>query len=492
MSEKKIDIPALLALVLLRFRKGWDQAGLAKASRTSPSQISAYHRGLESVPREVLERAAEAAAFPAHLLDPLLRELGSFVAASQGRSRVDRVISRGAVAELVEVSAKSLDVILAPLNRKPARRPPSPADREEAEVLWELLRPLTSRERLMLVEESSDFRTWALCERVVAESIQRAANEPPEALALAQLAMRIADLATVDTRFRSRLRGYALAGVCNGYRVCQNLQAAREAFVHAEERWKEGTGGDRGLLSEALLPWIEAALRRAERKFRAALQKIDQALTLDHGELRGKILVTKSLILEALGDAYGSTRALAEAATLIDSERDPRTAWGVQFNLTMDLCLLERFEEAEPRLAGVRGLAERLGGELDRYRVVWLEGKVAAGLGRLVEAEEAFLRVREKAEEKKLGYTYALVSLDLSLVLLQQGRTGEVKALAGEMLAFFESQGIEREALAAVRLFCEAARREAATVELARRVGRFLHRAQLDPGLKFEDWQTAL
>lgn len=340
MKEKKIDIPALLALVLLRFRKRWDQAGLAKASRTSPSQISAYHRGLESVPREVLERAAEAADFPAHLLDPLLRELGSFVAASQGRSRVDRVISRGAVAELMEVSAKTLDVILAPLIRKVARRSPSPADREEAEVLWELLRPLTGRERLILVEETSDFRTWALCERIVAESLSRAANETPEARDLAGLALRVADLAQVDAQFRLRLRGYALACVCNGHRVCQNLRAAREALARAEELWKAGAGGDQGLLSEAVLPWIKAALRRAERRFSEALLDIGEALALDRGDLRGKILLSKSAIFQTIGDPAGSAAALSEAAPLIDSARDPRTAWGVRFNLIVDLCLL--------------------------------------------------------------------------------------------------------------------------------------------------------
>jgi hypothetical protein len=54
------------------------------------------------------------------------------------------------------------------------------------------------------------------------------------------------------------------------------------------------------------------------------------------------------------------------------------------------------------------------------------------------------------------------------------------------MLPIFRSQEVEREALAALRLFCEAARRKTATVELARRVVRFLHRAQHDPELRFE------
>jgi hypothetical protein len=94
--------------------------------------------------------------------------------------------------------------------------------------------------------------------------------------------------------------------------------------------------------------------------------------------------------------------------------------------------------------------------------------------------------VRRVFLEHPLPYDYALASLDLSLVLLEEGRTAEVRTLAEEMLSVFAAQQVHREALAALRLFCEAAKQEAATVELARRVERFLRRAQLDPGLRFE------
>ena len=47
------------------------------------------------------------------------------------------------------------------------------------------------------------------------------------------------------------------------------------------------------------------------------------------------------------------------------------------------------------------------------------------------------------------------------------------RALAAEMLWIFKAQGIDREALAALRVFREATEREAATAELARRVGDF-------------------
>jgi hypothetical protein len=76
--------------------------------------------------------------------------------------------------------------------------------------------------------------------------------------------------------------------------------------------------------------------------------------------------------------------------------------------------------------------------------------------------------------------------LELALILLEQGRTGETRQLAEEMLPIFQAQKVEREALAALQVFCDAAKRQTVTVELARRVVKFLYRAQHDPELRFE------
>ncbi|HEX3554365.1 MAG TPA: hypothetical protein VIA62_14155 [Thermoanaerobaculia bacterium] len=90
-------------------------------------------------------------------------------------------------------------------------------------------------------------------------------------------------------------------------------------------------------------------------------------------------------------------------------------------------------------------LAERLGEELDLTRVVWLEGKVAAGLGRAGEACADFERVRRVFHRCGLAFDYALVSLELALILLEQGHTAEVRTIAEEMLAIFRAQEVERE-----------------------------------------------
>jgi tetratricopeptide (TPR) repeat protein len=326
---------------------------------------------------------------------------------------------------------------------------------------------------------------------VAAESIAAAPNHPRKARELAELALRIAEVAPGSGPWRDRLQGYAWAFVGNARRACNDLPGAEKAMARARKLWEAGAPGDPGFLEKAWLPGLEAALYKDQRRFPEALKRIDEALALDRGELRAQILITKSGILEALDDTEGSTAVLREAAPLIDGRQTPRLAWTVRFNLLVDLCRLGRAAEAEPGLPAVRRLAERLGEELDLLRVVWLEANVMAGLGRTAEAEAAFQQARRAFTSRGLAYDCALVSLELALLLLEQGRAAEVRPLAQEMLWIFRAQGVHRETLAALHLFCEAARKEEATAELARRVIAYLYRARHDPGLSFEDGAEA-
>jgi hypothetical protein len=73
------------------------------------------------------------------------------------------------------------------------------------------------------------------------------------------------------------------------------------------------------------------------------------------------------------------------------------------------------------------------------------------------------------------------------VLYLKQGRPGEVKTLARQMTPIFQAQGVHREALAALRLFCRAAGDETVTVEMARHLVEYLHRARYDPKLRFKE-----
>jgi tetratricopeptide (TPR) repeat protein len=179
-----------------------------------------------------------------------------------------------------------------------------------------------------------------------------------------------------------------------------------------------------------------------------------------------------------MGDTEGALLALEEAAQFIEAEGDLFQLFFLRFKVANSFCALGRYAEAAKWLPVVRELAIEQGMELNLIRVAWLAAKIDAGEGRVEEAIAGLQQVREDFRAHKLPYEAALSSLDLAVLLLQGGRTAEVKELAATMGWIFKAKGITREALAALSVFCAAAREEIATVEQARKAIRDVEEAQ--------------
>jgi tetratricopeptide (TPR) repeat protein len=184
-----------------------------------------------------------------------------------------------------------------------------------------------------------------------------------------------------------------------------------------------------------------------------------------------------------MGDFQSAIKAIRRIRVV---EVEPRILFGAWFNLAVNYCQLGQYKSAANLLPKIRRLAGQLGNGLDLIRTAWLEGRVAVGLGRPLEAIPALERVREAFAERGLGCDMALVTLELAVLYLEEGHAIKVRELARQMFTILKSQGIHRETLAAVKLFHEAAERRDATVELARRLIDYLRRAQLEPELKFQ------
>lgn len=161
--------------------------------------------------------------------------------------------------------------------------------------------------------------------------------------------------------------------------------------------------------------------------------------------------------------------------------------FGLQFNLADNLLQAGRPEEAEALLPELRKLTAQLGNDLDSLRLRWLEGRMAAGLGRTEDALAALAWVKEELATRQIASDTALVTLEIAVLYLAAGRTSEVRTLARRLVWVFKDHGIHREALAALRLFCEAAERERISLDLVQRIAAFLRRAQGNPDLRFED-----
>ncbi|HEY2291177.1 MAG TPA: helix-turn-helix transcriptional regulator [Thermoanaerobaculia bacterium] len=361
-------------------------------------------------------------------------------------------------------------------------------ERDDAQGLWERLRKQKAAEIRALLDQRQDLRTWALCELLCHRSVEAARDRAERAVELAELALWIAERISGEETWCRRVQGFAWAHLGNARRVHGDLSGADQAFRKARKLWKRGSD-PLNLLARTRILDLEATFRREQGRFRDALMLLDRALAVEGvGEdLRKHLLISKATVLEALGNFGRAIDALSEAALLVAKTGEARLLFTLRFNMAVNYGLLGHYAAVEAMLPKIRRLAAARGDELDLLRVRWLEGRTAAVHGRRREAVEALSRVREGFAAREIAYDAALASLELAVLYLEDRRTADVRLLARQMVWIFRAQGIHREALAALKLFCEAAEKSSLTLDLARRLVRYLHRAQSDPRLRFED-----
>lgn len=363
---------------------------------------------------------------------------------------------------------------------------PGPLDlaplRRRAEELWARLkdRPMTFWPEA--VTALREYQSWSFCEKVCELSVREASRSLKRAAALARLAVKVAEMVQGPAWWCDRVRGYALAHQANVLRVAGHLKEADALLEKARRLWEAGDDPD-GVLDPGRLLQFTAALRRDQRRFDEALILLDQAAPISR--YPGRALVNKGFTLEVIGEHERAIETLLQAVPQIIRDPEPRQVNVLNINLAVNFCHLEKFYEASMLVPQLRSVATELGDEIDLARIDWIQGRVAAGQGRTVEALMLLRAARRKFTAEKMSYDIALVLLEEAVLLLEEGRVAEVKALARELTGVFQAKGVHREALAALRLFVESVEQDAGTAKLARRVLRYLYRARYDEGLPF-------
>lgn len=480
--------PALGAtLRFLRFSRGWTGGDLAKAVQASPPLISDYEKGVKTLSRERLEdlvdpmnvppEAIDAALLALELLDPDLEvppNPGDLT--PEERRRIVRAAARIGAGVAREIRTGLTAAVRAGRLEE---------DRRLAGEVWSVLRQLAPKERRTVVDVAGEHLGWAVCERLCEESEKAGADKAERAVELAELALRVAERTPGPES--DHLQGYAWAFLGNARRVQGNLPGADEAFLCSARFWNAAKPAGRPTpLDEVRLLDLEASLRKYQGRFEEALDLLDRALsrTEDAGA-RVRILIKQATTLELQGAYQQAVLALEEAISLLKGSGESRLHLGIRFNLAVNLLHLSRNDEAAGLLPHVRNLAFRLGNTLDSVRVLWLEGRLESGLGNRKQAIAALTKVREELTSREIAYDAALACLELAVLYLDEKRTGEVKALARQMIWIFSAQGVHREALAALRLFCEAAEHDTVTVDLVKSILGYLERARHLPNLPF-------
>ena len=472
MSEGAED-PDVLRLVVLFLRNyaRLSQVGLGQAARIRQSTLSEIEAGHKLPSDEVLRRLAGAARVPW----PLVARLRSFYAALLAAIPRNGAFQEAQDGLRTMAPGEPLSLSAHAYLMEDEAPPTEPVDRAEAERVWQAVAGLPRHRRRRAIEISPRAsRNWALAKLLCEESERAAADDPQEALDLADLALLIAGQAEGRNPWRSRLSGYAWAYKGNALRVAGHLSKASAAFTQCWRLWSSGAGLEGAHLPEWTLFSLEASLRRGEGRHSEALKLLARAEEAAGGDSRtlASILLKKEFVYEQMGDLEGALATLAEAAPHIEASGDMRLLFALRFETAKALCGLSRYGEAAALLPRIEELARRLGNEMDLLRGAWLTARIQAGQGHREEAMLGLERVRRELTAREIPFDAALAALELAVLYLEEGRTAEVKELAREMAEIFKAQGIAREALAALTLFVEAAQKETATVELVRRVIR--------------------
>jgi tetratricopeptide (TPR) repeat protein len=322
--------------------------------------------------------------------------------------------------------------------------------------------------------------SWRRCEALLEQSRELRASDPEGMVLTASLAASWAD--RLDPRVYAApkladLRALARAELGNARRVTGDIAGAEAEMSRALELAREGTG-DPQLLVRVLD--FMASLYTDQRRFPEALELLDKIYRVHQSRgdahLAGRALISKGIAAGHSLDSEQAIRLLSQGLAQIDPQRDPRLVLAAVHNLIWFLVEAGRLAEADRLLEQSRNLYAAHGERLDHLKVLWLEGRIAAGLSDEARAERSFQQVRAGFEEAELPYDAALVSLDLAAVWLRQSRTLEIRHLLDGILAIFKARNIRREAIGAVLMLKEALRKDSATLTLLQAVESDLQR----------------
>jgi tetratricopeptide (TPR) repeat protein len=472
-----------LALDILRTRQGWTQKELSAATGIPANLLSDYERGRKTLTRERLDSLLRAMDLqPSKALRAAMR----FLQDEEAREPDPPGPESRQIEETAAESGRMMSGFTRSILTLWTSRGQALEARQQARALWERLKRRDAAQRRLLVEKVGEFRNWALCELLCEESIKAAGDSADRALDLANLALRVAELAPGDAAWRQRVQGYAWAHVGNARRVKGDLPAADEAFGRAQKLWSAGAVGDSGLLNEARVLGLRSSLLREQRRFSEALEILDQAVALDKAGETKYLLLSRAKLHEEAGNYQEAVAVLRTMAASLEFEGETRFLLLLRFNLAVNLCWLGRYIEANELMAGIERLAVKLGNDLDKLRVHWLKGRLLSGLGRRDEAIEAFFGVRQGLISRGIAYDAALVSLELAVVYLEGNRLEDVKSLARQMVSVFQLQGVHREVLAALKLFRDTAERRTVTLDFIQKLISYVQNARVNPNLKFE------
>jgi tetratricopeptide (TPR) repeat protein len=367
--------------------------------------------------------------------------------------------------------------ILVPRWLDPAERAQQGAQRDFEEILS---LPLEARKKKLAMARSR-FRSPDLVRLLLEESRRRLPGQPSEALHFAELAWTVANRNPGMPEFYDL---YVLTAVAmgNAYRVQSDATRADELFALARQIMNQYGVTDPAIL--ARVDDLVGSRRKDQRRLPEAERLLKRAAVLyglaGSSEDHARVLIKLADTYCAGGSLDFAIDTIRTAFGLLGPQSDAHLRVCAHYNLTFYLASAGRFDEAADLLEVDEPLYRCFPEPWVHLRLLWLRADIAAGKGDLAAAERLYRETREGFTTHRMAYDAATVSLDLAILYLRQERLVDVQTLAEEMLLIFQAQDVDREILAALRLFQEAARRQELTVEKVREIVAWLRRSATD------------
>lgn len=363
-------------------------------------------------------------------------------------------------------------------------------ERQEAATLMESFRTHPASRQWTLIRNSRRYDTWSFCALLLDRAFDAIYDDPHRSAELCRMGLAIAERLD-DSRYGNGaardLVGRALGRLANALRATGDLRAADETLERARQALEEGSGDP---LDEAEHLYFRASIRRAQRQVDDAKRAIRRSRRLyqvvGDRHLEGRCYLSESTIRDLAGDFEGRDRCDRLAVEKIDPERDPRLALAARHNLIWHLVGNGRAAEARAELEALRPSYLEFSDKMVLLRLRWLEGRIALALGELRGAEDAWREAHEGFVSAQVPYEAATVAFDLAGLFAEQGRTRELRELAGELVTVYRGLGVSREAIAALIVFERAAEAEAVTLGLVSRLADYFGKAKSQPSLRFE------
>ncbi len=325
------------------------------------------------------------------------------------------------------------------------------------EDLSDLLAFLPDREDEALLQPR--FRSIELCEQFLEHIEGIRVVEPLRALPLARFSLRLAAKLpdplvgrawAVWASVHRALGNYDQAEA--GYRIAR-LYLAEPADLAGFYRRQAYLLRDRGQFTEA-----KVGIGRA----------ISMYLAVGDAHSRGCALTDLATVYFVEGDYAEAVLRNLEALRYLDPARNPEYHTCAVHNLATALAKSDRPGARLEVLLKETRQKRYQSGTIPWAKHRWLEGLVFKRRGRDQRAEDTLRAARNQLVKLGAVYDAGLVTMDLAELHLERGDWQKSALLARETLPIFRSLGIEREAVAACKLYLQAA------------IGRELDRPQIE------------